>query len=86
MNDNNTATLRTTWNGALVTAFIIALANVIGWEIEVADLAPFLPVLIGIIAIFYRLSLIISETWPKAGFVLFGKKAAPAYGPPKPPA
>ena len=87
MNDTNTATVRTTVNGTILTAVIIGAAALFGWTIDVADLAPWLPVLAGAIAIFYRASLYVSERWPKLGFVLFGKTEAPAYSPlPPPPA
>jgi len=86
MNDTNTATVRTTVNGTILTAVIIAVAAMFGWTIEVADLAPYLPVLAGAIAIFYRLSLVVSKKWPNAGYVLFGKSTAPAYSPLPPPA
>lgn len=79
MNNTNTATVRTTVNGTILTALIIATAAIFGWSIEVADLAPFLPVLAGAIAIFYRLSLVISAKWPSAGYVLFGKATTPSY-------
>ena len=87
MNDTNTATVRTTVNGTILTAVIIAVAAIFGWSIEVSDLAPFLPIFAGAIAIFYRGSLYVSERWPKFGYVLFGKTTSPAYAPlPPPPA
>jgi cobalamin biosynthesis protein CobD/CbiB len=87
MNDSNTATVRTTVNGTILTVIIIAVAAIFGWTIEVADLAPYLPVLAGAIAVFYRLSLVVSAKWPSLGYVLFGKAKAPTYSelPPPPP-
>lgn len=84
MNDTTTATTRTTVNGTILTALIIAAANVFGWSIEMADLAPFLPVLAAVILGFYRLSLTLSERWPWVGYVLFGTKKTPTYPPPAP--
>ncbi len=81
MNDTSTATVRTTVNGTILTAIIIAVAAGFGWTIEVGDLAPYLPVLAAAIGVFYRLSLYISERWPKLGFVLFGKATSPSYEP-----
>ena len=86
MNDTNTATVRTTVNGTILTAVIIGAAALFGWTIDVADLAPYLPVLAGAIAVFYRLSLYVSERWPKLAFVLFGKTTSPVYTPLPPPA
>jgi hypothetical protein len=85
MNDVNTATKRTTVNGTILTAVIIAAANVFGWNIEIADLAPFLPVFAAVILVFYRASLVVAEKWPSLGYVLFGSKRAPEYPPPAPP-
>jgi hypothetical protein len=81
MNNTNIATVRTTWNGALVAGLLVAAANVFGWSLELADLTPWLPVIAAFIAVFYRLSLAISEQWPKVGWVLFGKAASPSYRP-----
>jgi hypothetical protein len=86
MNDTNTATVRTTVNGTILTGVIIAVAAMFGWSIEVADLAPYLPVLAGAIAVFYRLSLVASKKWPNLGYVLFGKVTTPAYSSPQEPA
>ena len=86
MNDINTATKRTTINGTILTAVIIAVANLFGWTIEMADLAPFLPLFAGAILVFYRLSLVVSEKWPQAGYVLFGSKQQPHYPSPPPSA
>lgn len=83
MNDLNTATVRTTVNGTILTGVIIAVAAGFGWTIEVADLAPYLPVLAGAIAVFYRLSLVVSAKWPNLGYVLFGKAKAPTYTEPQ---
>jgi cobalamin biosynthesis protein CobD/CbiB len=89
MNDTRTATVRTTVNGTILTAVIIATAALFGWTIEVAEMAPFLPVLAAAIGVFYRLSLYVSERWPKLGYVLFGKNTLPSYEalppPPAPP-
>ena len=79
MNDINTATKRTTINGTILTAMIIGAANLFGWTIEIADLAPFLPVFAGAILVFYRLSLVVSAKWPSVGYVLFGSKTEPTY-------
>lgn len=81
MNDTTTATVRTTWNGALVAGLLVAAANVFGWSLELADLTPWLPVITAFIAVFYRASLWVSERWPKLGWVLFGKVAKPSYVP-----
>ncbi len=86
MNDTNTATVRTTVNGTILTGVIIAVANLFGWTIEVADMAPFLPVLGFAILVFYRLSLAAVDRWPILGFILFGKRTAPVYSPLPPPA
>jgi hypothetical protein len=87
MNDTTTATVRTTWNGALVAATIVAAAKVFGWTVNLDDLAPFLPVIAGAVAVFYRVSLALAERWPWVGNVLFGVNKPPAYTPlPPPPA
>lgn len=79
MNDINTATKRTTVNGTILVAVIVAAANLFGWTIELADLTPFIPVLAGAILVFYRLSLVVSAKWPSVGYVLFGSKTEPTY-------
>jgi hypothetical protein len=81
MNDTRTATVRTTVNGTILTGIIIAVAAGFGWTIEVADLAPYLPVLAAAIGVFYRLSLYLSERWPRLGYILFGRNTLPAYEP-----
>jgi hypothetical protein len=85
MSDNNTATIRTTWNGIIVSVIIVLAAKYFNWTITVDDLLPYMPAIGAVIAVVYRLSLVVSEKWPKAGWVLFGKKAAPTYAPPAPP-
>lgn len=86
MNDTRTATLRTTWNGTLIAATSVAAAKLLGWEITVDDLAPFLPVIAVVIGVFYRASLAIAARWPMLGTILFGKTTAPEYSPLPPPA
>ena len=84
MNNTNTATVRTAWNGAIISAFLIGLAKVFGWNVELDDLAPFLPVIVAVIAVVYRASLALAEWKPVLGKILFGKTAAPVYPPPAP--
>jgi hypothetical protein len=87
MNDTTTATVRTTWNGTLVSALIVAIAKVFEVQIQLEDLATFLPLIAGAIAVFYRASLAIADRWPKLGGILFGVNKPPAYTPlPPPPA
>lgn len=89
MSDNNTATIRTTWNGIIVSVLIVLAAKYFNWTITVDDLLPFMPAIAAVIAVVYRLSLVISEKWPKAGYVLFGKARKLTYDailpPPAPP-
>lgn len=84
MNNATTATVRTTWNGTIVAALIVATAAIFGWDVNLDDLAPFLPVIGIFIGVFYRASLWAAAKWPSLGYVLFGKPATPAYPPPQP--
>lgn len=79
MKDTTTATIRTTVNGTVLTAVVALIVKLTGWEIDAEDLLPFVPVIVPIIAVFYRLSLWLTEKFPVVGYVLFGKPVTPKY-------
>lgn len=79
MNDTRTATVRTIvpagWAGLLVWA----LNRALGWNLQVDELAPFLPALMAVVGVFYRAGRLVEARWPKAGWVLFGSARTPSY-------
>lgn len=87
MSDSNTATIRTTVNTAVILALAWLGSRVFDQEIDINN--PSL-ILVGsiIVGIFYRLSTIVSENVPWAGYVLFGINRSPGYtsSPPAAPA
>ena len=44
-----------------------------------AGLLPFVPLLVPVIAVFYRASLAVAKRWPVLAYVLFGKPQSPVY-------
>lgn len=79
MNDTTTATVRTTVNGTVLTAVIALVVKITGWDITVEEVLPYTPLMVPIIAIFYRASRAIADKWPKIGVILFGPRATPTY-------
>ena len=79
MQQSTTATIRTTVNGTILTAVVSLAYKLFGWEVKVDDLLPFLPLLAPCIAVFYRLSLYLSERFPAIGYILFGVNKSPSY-------
>ena len=79
MNDTRTATVRTTVNTTVLLYVAILFNWLFSWNITLDDLAPFAPIILGVVAVFYRLSLYVTARWPKLGWVLFGNKETPTY-------
>jgi hypothetical protein len=83
VSDSNTATIRTTVNAVVIFAVAYVASKVSGSELDTSD-----PVIIvvggGVFGILYRLSTVISEKVPYAGYVLFGVNRSPAYTEPPP--
>lgn len=82
---NTVATVRTTVNTAILAAVLALTANRFGWTVKAKDLLPYMPAIIPIVAVFYRLTRFIADRWPAIGVVLFGISTPPAYHPPAPP-
>jgi hypothetical protein len=85
MSDPNTATIRTTVNTAVILALAYFGSRIFDQEIDINN--PSI-ILVGsvIVGIFYRLSTVISEKVPYAGYVLFGVNRSPGYTNPPPEA
>lgn len=83
MSDSNTATIRTTVNMIVILAIAYVASKITGRQIDTSD--PTI-ILIGgvVVGIFYRLSTVISEKVPYAGYVLFGVNRSPEYTTPPP--
>ena len=79
MSNTSTATLRTTVNGTVLTAVLALVAKFTGIEVTLEDVLPWTPIIVPIIAVFYRASLYLSEKFPKLGWVLFGRNTPPTY-------
>lgn len=79
MRNERIATIRTTVNSTVLLYITIFLNWVFDWNISLDDLAPFAPVILAVVAIFYRLSLWLNEKFPTLGWILFGYKTPPSY-------
>lgn len=83
MNDPNTATVRTTWNVVVLMVLTWIVTSITDKEVATDD--PRIIIAAGVIVgIFYRLSVVLSETVPYVGYVLFGVNRSPAYTTPPP--
>lgn len=83
MSDSNTATIRTTVNAVVIFAVAYVASKVTGREFATND--PWIILIGGVIfGVLYRLSTVISEKVPYAGYVLFGVNRSPAYTDPPP--
>jgi hypothetical protein len=83
MNDTTTATVRTTWSLGVAVLLAWLAGRVLGVEVSTDDpwiilIAP------AVYAVFYRLSVVISEHVPYVGYVLFGVNRSPSYTEPPP--
>lgn len=85
MNNTTTATVRTTVNGTVLAIIVVVISKLTNWQVQIEDLAPYLPIFAAVLAIFYRLSRAVTDKWPVVGYVLFGKVATPKYVPPVDP-
>jgi hypothetical protein len=85
ISSENVATVRTTVNMTVLSALLAVLAKVFGWEVQVEDLLPYLPIFVPVIAAFYRLTRYLATKWTWLGVLLFGIDSPPSYDPPAPP-
>lgn len=83
MNDTTTATVRTTVQGTVLTALASLLSRWFGWNITLDDLLPLAPLVAFVIAVFYRLSRMLTERFPILKYILFGVGQAPTYTAPE---
>lgn len=79
LSDATVGTVRTTVNVTWMAVLATALARWTGWDIKVADLLPFTPAILGIGAVFYRLSRLVADRFTWIGYVLFGIPRPPIY-------
>jgi hypothetical protein len=77
--NRNIATIRTTVNGTVLAAVLALIAKLTGWEVSTDELLPYVPALVPIIAVFYRVTLWLSVKFPSVAWVLFGKGEPPKY-------
>lgn len=83
MSNHNTATIRTTVNAIVIFAVAWGASKITGRELDTSN--PVIIVVGGVVfGILYRLSTVISEKIPYAGYVLFGVNRSPAYTDPPP--
>lgn len=74
--------VRTTVNGTVLAALLALFAKITGKEIKVEDLLPYVPLFAPVLAVFYRLSLALSQKFPWLGVALYGINKPPEYTPP----
>jgi len=80
------ATVRTAVQTTILAAVVTGIFKITGWQVAVEDLLPFVPVLLPVAAVFYRLSRAVGDRWPVVGYILFGIPRPPIYAPePLPP-
>lgn len=79
MSDTNIATIRTTVPATWAALLVWACNKGFGWELNVDELLPYLPVFTAVAAIFYRLGRLIEAKVPWLGYVLFGSAKTPSY-------
>lgn len=78
-------TVRTTVNVTILALIVSLIAKVTGWKVRAEDILPYVPLLIPVIAAFYRLSLYVAQKVTWIGVLLYGINSAPSYKPPAPP-
>ena len=79
------AVVRTAVQTTILSAVVAAIFKITGWQVQVDELLPFVPVMLPIAAVFYRLSRAVGDRWPGVGYVLFGIPRPPVYPPLPPP-
>lgn len=79
MKSADVATVRTTVNASVLAALLALIARLTHWQVQAEDLLPYMPIIIPVVAAFYRLSLMLSKRYPWLGTILYGVNAAPVY-------
>ncbi len=77
--DTTVGTIRTGVQTTVLTAVAAVMCKVFGWDVQVEDLLPWLPVVAPVALVFYRLSRYLSDKLPGLGYILFGIVKKPAY-------
>ena len=85
MKSESVGTVRTTVNMTVLTLIATVIARYTNWSVEVEDLLPYTPLIAGVVAIFYRLSLYLAQKFSWIGVILYGINAPPKYTQPAPP-
>lgn len=78
-------TVRTTTNVTVMAAILALIAKFTNWNVQADDLLPYVPIIVPVVAVFYRASLALAKKFPGLGVILYGINAPPAYHPPAPP-
>lgn len=79
MKDTTTAVIRTTWFASLLTLIASLVSKWTETDVKVEDLAPWVPVIAGGLAVAYRAALFVASKWNWVGIILFGKSTTPSY-------
>lgn len=78
-------TVRTTTNVTIMSVILALIAHFTNWHVQADDLLPYVPIIVPVVAAFYRLSLFLSKKYAWLGVLLYGINAPPKYAPPAPP-
>jgi len=79
MKDTTTAVIRTTWFASLLTLVASLASRWTNTDVKVEDLAPWTPLIAGVLAVVYRAALFVAARWNWVGVILFGKSTTPSY-------
>ena len=79
MTNVNIATVRTTVNTTVLAAILALIAKLTHWSVTAEDLLPYMPLIIPVVAAFYRVSLLLSQKFAWLGNILYGVPTAPIY-------
>jgi hypothetical protein len=79
MQNTTKATIRTTINTTELGLIVFLLNRFFSWNLTLDDLLPFTPLIGIVVAMFYRVCLVLTEIFPVLGFVLFGYPTTPEY-------
>lgn len=85
MKSSTVGTVRTTVNASVLALILALLAKFTDWHVEAEDLLPYMPIIIPVVAAFYRVSLALAKRYPMIGVLLYGLNTPPAYKAPDPP-
>jgi hypothetical protein len=77
--DADKAAIKATVNIFILLLFFVASELIFDFEFSSENIKYFVPVIAVVVGIFYRVSLVVAQRWPKAGYILFGIKEPPVF-------